>query len=62
VSRASGIPVRAVADIETDEAVVLGEGRVAAAMRASMAVPGVIAPGQIDGRLVVGVGSPATSR
>lgn len=48
------IPFRAVAsDIETGEAVVLKEGSVAQAMRASMAVPGAMAPVEIDGRLLV---------
>jgi NTE family protein len=48
------IPFRAVAaDIETGEEVVLARGNVAQAMRASMAIPGVIAPVTIDGRLLV---------
>jgi len=48
------IPFRAVAaDIETGEAVVLSHGSVAQAMRASMSVPGAIAPVEIDGRLLV---------
>ena len=48
------IPFRAVAaDIETGEEVVLSRGNVARAMRASMAVPGAIAPVEIDGRLLV---------
>ena len=48
------IPFRAVAsDIETGEAVVLARGSVAQAMRASMAVPGGLAPVEIDGRLLV---------
>jgi NTE family protein len=48
------IPYRAVAtDIETGEAVVLGKGSVAEAMRASMAVPGAISPVEIDGKLLV---------
>lgn len=48
------IPFRAVAaDIETGEAVVLARGNVAQAMRASMAIPGAIAPVTIDGRLLV---------
>jgi NTE family protein len=48
------IPFRAVAaDIETGEAVVLDRGSVAQAMRASMAVPGAIAPVEIGGRLLV---------
>jgi NTE family protein len=48
------IPFRALAtDIETGESVVLDRGSVAQAMRASMAVPGAIAPVEIDGRLLV---------
>ncbi len=48
------IPFRAVAsNIETGEAVVLSSGSVAQAMRASMAVPGAMAPVEIDGRLLV---------
>ncbi|MGB2818762.1 MAG: patatin-like phospholipase family protein, partial [Burkholderiaceae bacterium] len=48
------IPFRAMAtDIETGEAVVLDRGSVAQAMRASMSVPGAIAPVEIDGRLLV---------
>jgi NTE family protein len=48
------IPYRAVAsDIETGEAVVLDRGSLAHAMRASMAVPGALAPVEIGGRLLV---------
>jgi NTE family protein len=48
------IPFRAVAaDIETGEAVVLSRGSLSRAMRASMSVPGAIAPVEIDGRLLV---------
>jgi NTE family protein len=48
------IPFRAVAaDIETGEAVVLGKGDLSNAMRASMSIPGVFAPVEIDGRLLV---------
>jgi NTE family protein len=48
------IPFRAVAtDIANGEAVVIAEGDLALAMRASMAVPGVFAPARIDGRLLV---------
>src|SRR3954471_494378 len=48
------IPFRAVAaDIETGEAVVLSHGGLARAMRASMSVPGALAPVEIDGRLLV---------
>ena len=48
------VPFRAVAaDIETGEAVVLDHGNLARAMRASMAIPGAVAPVEIDGRLLV---------
>jgi NTE family protein len=48
------IPFRAIAtDIETGQAVVLGSGSLAQAMRASMAVPGAMAPVEIGGRLLV---------
>jgi NTE family protein len=48
------IPFRAMAtDIETGEAVVLDRGSIAQAMRASMSVPGALAPVEIDGRLLV---------
>ena len=48
------IPFRAMAtDIETGDAVVLSHGSLAQAMRASMSVPGAIAPIEIDGRLLV---------
>ena len=48
------IPFRAVAtDIATGEAVVLKSGELASAMRASMAVPGAVAPIEIDGRQLV---------
>ena len=48
------IPFRAVAtDVVTGEAVVLGEGDLATAMRASMAVPAVFAPVEIGDRLLV---------
>ena len=48
------IPYRAVAtDIETGEAVVLERGSLSRAMRASMSVPGGMAPVEIDGRLLV---------
>src|SRR5262245_58566713 len=47
-------PYRAVAtDIETGEAVVLSKGSLSRAMRASMSVPGALAPVEIDGRLLV---------
>jgi NTE family protein len=48
------IPFRALAtDIETGEPVVLDRGSVAQAMRASMSIPGVMAPVEINGRLLV---------
>jgi NTE family protein len=48
------IPFRAVAaEITTGDAVVLGSGSLAAATRASMSVPAVIAPIEIDGELLV---------
>jgi NTE family protein len=48
------VPFRAVAtDIETGEAVVLDRGSLAQAMRASMSVPGAMAPVEINGRLLV---------
>jgi NTE family protein len=48
------IPFEAMAtDIETGDSVVLSRGSVAQVMRASMSVPGAIAPVEIDGRLLV---------
>jgi NTE family protein len=48
------VPFRAMAtDIETGESVVLDRGNLAQAMRASMAVPGAMAPVEIGGRLLV---------
>ena len=48
------IPFRAVAtDLRTGDMVVLDRGELAAAMRASMAVPGAFTPEVIDGRLLV---------
>ncbi len=48
------IPFRAVAaDIATGEAVILGDGNLSTALRASMTVPAVLAPIEIDGRLLV---------
>jgi NTE family protein len=48
------IPFRAMAtDIETGESVVLTSGSLSHAMRASMSVPGAIAPVERDGRLLV---------
>ena len=54
------IPYRAVAaDLATGEAVVLGEGSLATAMRASMSVAGMFAPVEIDGRALVDGGAAA---
>jgi len=48
------IPYRAVAtDLTNGEMVVLREGEVAKAMRASLAIPGVIAPANVGARLLV---------
>lgn len=48
------IPFRAVAaDIETGDAVILREGELVKAIRASMSIPGVFAPVEIDGRILV---------
>jgi NTE family protein len=48
------VPFRAVAtDIDSGEVVVLSEGSLADAMRASMAIPGVFSPVEIDGRVLV---------
>lgn len=48
------IPFRAVAtDVETGEALVLSRGDLAQALRASMSIPGVFRPVDIDGRLYV---------
>jgi NTE family protein len=48
------LPFRAVAgDIATGEAVVLGQGSLARALRASMSIPAALAPIDIDGRLLV---------
>ncbi|MBW2506662.1 MAG: patatin-like phospholipase family protein, partial [Deltaproteobacteria bacterium] len=48
------IPFRAVAtDITTGEAVVLSSGDLAKSMRASMSVPSIFAPVEMDGRLLV---------
>ncbi len=48
------IPFRAVAaDIETGKMVVLDRGNFAQAIRASMSIPGVFSPVEIDGRLLV---------
>ena len=48
------IPFRAVAtNIETGDAPVMGEGDLAQAIRASMSVPAIFAPAEIDGHLFV---------
>jgi len=48
------IPFRAIAtDVETGETVVMSEGRLAKAIRASMSVPGVFAPVAVEDRLLV---------
>lgn len=48
------IPFRAVAtDIETGQAVVLKQGNLAQSVRASMAIPGMFSPVNINGRLLV---------
>ncbi|MBD3179748.1 MAG: BamA/TamA family outer membrane protein [Candidatus Latescibacteria bacterium] len=48
------VPFRAVAaDLETGRARVIGEGDLALAMRASMSIPVVFAPRQVEGRLMV---------
>ena len=47
------IPFRAVAtDMENGQAVVLDRGDLAAALRASMSVPGVFSPLEVDGRIL----------
>lgn len=48
------IPFRAVAtDIETGNPVVIGRGELATALRASMSIPGVFAPVEMDGKMLV---------
>lgn len=48
------IPYRAVAtDLNTGEAVVLNRGSLAMAMRASMSLPGVFQPAEVDGRVLL---------
>lgn len=48
------IPYRAIAtDLQTGEKVVLDHGSLAQAIRASMAMPGLYAPAQVDGRTLV---------
>jgi NTE family protein len=65
-ARASGdfdnlpIPYRAVAlDLETGKGVILDHGSIASAMRASMAVPGMFSPVEIDGKRLVDGGAAA---
>jgi NTE family protein len=48
------IPFRAVAtDLNTGEAVVLDHGSLAMAMRASMSLPGIFQPAEVDGRVLL---------
>ena len=48
------IPFRALAtDLETGEAVILDHGDLTASLRASMSIPGVFAPVEVDNRLLV---------
>ncbi|MGE5103536.1 MAG: patatin-like phospholipase family protein [Betaproteobacteria bacterium] len=48
------VPFRAVAtDLVTGEAVVFSEGELPNVMRASMSIPGAIAPAEIEGRMLV---------
>ncbi len=48
------IPFRAVAaDIETGQAVVIGTGNLSEAIRASMSIPGIFAPMEIKGKMLV---------
>ena len=48
------VPFRAIAtDLETSKAVVIGNGELEHVMRASMAIPGIFAPAEIDGQLLV---------
>jgi NTE family protein len=54
------IPYRAIAtDIETGDAVILGKGNLAKAMRASMSIPAALPPVKHDGKLLVdgGIGN-----
>jgi NTE family protein len=52
------IPFRAVAsDVETGKPVILDHGSLVKAMRASMSVPGVFAPVEIDGKFLVDGGA-----
>jgi len=48
------IPFRAIAaDVETGESVVIGDGELSTAIRASMSIPGLFTPVERDGRLLV---------
>lgn len=48
------IPFRAVAaDVETGDSVVIGDGELSTAIRASMSIPGLFTPVERDGRLLV---------
>jgi NTE family protein len=48
------VPYRAVAtDLETGESLIIGSGDLPKAVRASMSVPAIFAPAQVDGRLLV---------
>jgi NTE family protein len=48
------IPFRAVAaDIETGEPVIIGNGELSTAIRASMSIPGIFAPSERDGKMLV---------
>ena len=48
------IPFRAVAaDLETGQAVIIGDGNLATAIRASMSIPGLLAPVEWRGKLLV---------
>jgi len=54
------LPYRAIAtDIETGDAVILGKGNIAKAMRASMSIPGALPPIKYEGKLLVdgGIGN-----
>lgn len=56
ITRFDQLPIRyraVAADLETGRAVVLDRGNLATAMRASMSVPGVFPPVEMDGKLLV---------
>lgn len=56
VTNFDDLPIRyraVAADLETGRAVVLDRGNLATAMRASMSVPGVFPPVEVDGRMLV---------